>query len=92
MQRYRPTSAATEPAPPCAPPFSQAELSQVLDKLKTGRSPGPDGLPNELLKNLSQTGRRHFLELQHILERSDDTGMMAISGDHGLSQEIQTSI
>ena len=46
----------------CAP-FSQAELSVALDKLKTGKSPGPDGAANELLKNLSPTGRRHLLEL-----------------------------
>lgn len=47
---------------PCAP-FSPAELDAALDKLKTGKSPGPDGVPNELLKQLSATGKSLLLTL-----------------------------
>ena len=46
----------------CAP-FSQAELAVALEKISNGKSPGPDGLPNELLKNLSRKGREHLLAL-----------------------------
>ena len=47
---------------PCAP-FSPAELDAALTKLNTGKSPGPDGVPNELLQQLSTRGKTLLLAL-----------------------------
>ena len=47
---------------PCAP-FSPAELDAALNKLKNGKSPGADGVPNELLKQISPTGKTLLLAL-----------------------------
>ena len=44
---------------PCAP-FSKAELDAALAKLKTGKSPGTNGVNNELLKQLSAVGKEHL--------------------------------
>ena len=43
--------------------FSSAELETALHNLKSGKSPGPDGVPNDLLKQLSETGKRLLLKL-----------------------------
>ena len=44
-------------------PFSAAELDEALCKLNTGKSPGPDGVPNELLQQLSTRGKSLLLAL-----------------------------
>ena len=44
-------------------PFSPPELETALHNLKAGKSPGPDGVPNDLLKQLSETGKRLLLAL-----------------------------
>ena len=46
----------------CAP-FSPAELTAALRKIKNKKSPGPDGIPNDLLKQLSRTAELHLLNL-----------------------------
>ena len=48
-------------------PFSRRELRHALAKLKPGKSPGPDMVSNDMLRQLSVTGER---ELLHILNRS----------------------
>ena len=47
---------------PCAP-FSKQELKTALKQLKTSKSPGPEGIPNELLRQLSSTGKDHLLSV-----------------------------
>ena len=44
-------------------PFSMSELEAALDKIRAGKSPGPDRVANDLLKQLSPLGKRHLLEL-----------------------------
>ena len=44
-------------------PFSMAELEMALSKIKAGKSPGPDRVANDLLKQLSPLGKHHLLEL-----------------------------
>ena len=44
-------------------PFSMAELEAALGKIKAGKSPGPDKVANDLLKQLSPLGKRHLLDL-----------------------------
>ena len=50
-------SSSMEPRPPLHPaipavhkPFTEEELSAGLKRLNTGRAPGPDGTPTELIK------------------------------------------
>ena len=43
--------------------FSPAELKAALSKIQNRKSPGPDGIPNDLLKQLSSTAESHLLNL-----------------------------
>ena len=43
--------------------FSPAKLKAVLSKIQNRKSPGPDGIPNDLLKQLSSTAESHVLTL-----------------------------
>ena len=42
-------------------PFTEEELSACLKKLNTGRAPGPDGIPAELIKHAPFVVRMFFL-------------------------------
>jgi ribonuclease HI len=44
-------------------PFSQEELVTVLSSLKKGRATGEDGVSNDMLANLPQSGRDRLLDL-----------------------------
>ena len=46
----------------CAP-FTEAELAAALHKIQPRKSPGPDGIPNDLLIQLSPTAKRELLSL-----------------------------
>ena len=48
---------------PCAP-FRATELDAALGRLNTGKSRGPDGVPNQLLQQLSRRGKALLLELE----------------------------
>lgn len=39
--------------PAQVPPFSMKELKQTCRRLKIGKAPGPDGLPNEAIRDLA---------------------------------------
>ena len=43
--------------------FSPAELKAALSKIQNRKSSGPDGIPNDLFKQLSPTAERHLLTL-----------------------------
>ena len=40
-----------------------AELDAALNKIKAGKSPGPDKIANDMLKQLSLPGKRYLLDL-----------------------------
>ncbi|KAF0313093.1 putative RNA-directed DNA polymerase from transposon BS [Amphibalanus amphitrite] len=42
-------------------PFSRRELQHALSKLKSGKSPGPDMVSNDMLRQLSPTGETELL-------------------------------
>ena len=44
-------------------PFSRKELDFDLRQCKARKAPGADGIPNEILMHLGETGRRKLLEL-----------------------------
>ncbi len=44
-------------------PFSPRELQQATCKLKTGRSPGVDGVTNDMLRQLSPTAKKELLKM-----------------------------
>ena len=44
-------------------PFSRLELDFVFRQCKARKAPGADGIPNEFLTHLGETGRRKLLEL-----------------------------
>ena len=47
-------------------PFTDAELKQAIKKLKNKKSPGPDHIHNEMLKNLGPQGKKVFLHLINL--------------------------
>ena len=44
-------------------PFSTEEIKTAMSKLRTKKAAGPDGIPNELLKNLPPRALEHLLDL-----------------------------
>ncbi|XP_043231036.1 uncharacterized protein LOC122386167 [Amphibalanus amphitrite] len=57
-------------------PFSRRELQHALSKLKPGKSPGPDMVSNDMLRQLSPTGET---ELLRVLNRSWTEGTVPAS-------------
>ena len=55
----KPTEAMTRP-------LTLKELNKVLRKLKKKRSPGPDGITNEMLQHLDTTARLKLLEIFNL--------------------------
>ena len=47
-------------------PFTKAELDHAIRKLKNKKSPGPDKIHNEMLKNLGPNGRKVLLHLINL--------------------------
>ncbi|XP_068203035.1 uncharacterized protein [Palaemon carinicauda] len=45
------------------PDIMEDELNNALNKMKKDKTPGDDGIPDELLKNLGDAGTFQFLEL-----------------------------
>ena len=60
-QRERPHQ--TTEMKPMKQPFTLHELQTALRKLKTWKSPGPDGITNEMLKHLGSTAVLKLLEV-----------------------------
>ena len=54
-------------------PLKLRELQTALEKLKTRKSPGPDGITNEMLKHLGNTS---LLKLLEIFNYSWETGTL----------------
>ena len=52
--------------------FTMSELKRALRKLKNHKSPGPDRIHNEMLKNLGPTGRQAILCLINMSWRTGD--------------------
>ena len=44
-------------------PFTPEELEQAIHNLKTKKSPGPDKVHNEMIKNLGQVGKQTLLDI-----------------------------
>ena len=53
--------------------FTTQELNQALNDIKTGKSPGPDGVTNKLLIWLPDTTKRLVLDLINRSWRERDT-------------------
>jgi exonuclease III len=47
------------------------ELMYALRKAKNGKASGPDGIPNELYKNLTESGKRDLLEVMNNIFSSE---------------------
>ena len=71
-QRERPHQ--TTNVRPMKQPFTLHELQTALRKLKTKKSPGPDGITNEMLKHLGSTA---ILKLLEVFNHSWETGTLA---------------
>ena len=69
---------------PCTP-VSKSELETVPKQLTTGKSPGPDGTSNELLRQLSPTGK---VNLPSVIGKSWTTAEVPA---YWRTAEIQTS-
>jgi hypothetical protein len=59
-------------------PITLKEIELAVFKLKMQKSPGPDGIPNEMIKNLRNATRTNLLQIFNIcwtpgtgLERSN---------------------
>ena len=71
-QRERPQQATDEKS--MKQPLTLHELQTALGKLKTRKSPGPDGITNEMLKHLGNTATQKLLE---VFNRSWGDGALA---------------
>jgi hypothetical protein len=47
-------------------PILQSELDLAISKLKNKKSPGPDGVTNEMIKNLGSAAMKKLLEIMNI--------------------------
>jgi ribonuclease HI len=65
---------ATSDVKPMKQPLTLHELQVALKKLKTRKSPGPDGITNEMLKNL---GNAAVLKLLDVFNLSWESGQLA---------------
>lgn len=50
-------------SPPMTSDFTMAELNDAIRRLKSKKSPGKDGICNEMIKHLGPTARKKLLEL-----------------------------
>ena len=47
-------------------PFNMKELQEVLDDLKTNKSPGPDQITNDMIKQLGKKAKAAMLDIFNL--------------------------
>ena len=64
------TRQQANPTPPMTSDFTMADLSDAIKRLKNKKSPGKDGVCNEMIKHLGLSARNKLLELFNLSWKS----------------------
>lgn len=68
LQKYSPIHIATNTAQELEAPISGPEFDKAIKDIKTGKAPGPDGLPLQYYKTFSNILNPRFLTFFHSLQ------------------------
>ena len=56
----------------CCSPFTEEELTRTIQQLQMKKSPGPDGITNEMVKHLGPVARAALLHLINLSWRNGE--------------------